>query len=240
MGAWIADSWRALQDLAGEALQIWSSGGWAMGPLALIAFTLFAIGVHVHLRLRRLRAAAVAEPVWRRWIEQPDERSGPIGALLDFLLGSQTVAEAAARGQELQARQRAPVERDLRIMKVCVGGAPLLGLLGTVTGMLSTFDALASGSGGDQTMKLVAGGISEALITTETGLVIALPGLFFQYRLTRRFEQYQAFLAHVESVCTQSVYRRTLEDRRTSSRAAAVARIRAALAQSLAQQQVVS
>jgi len=74
--------------------------------------------------------------------------------------------------------------------------------------MLSTFDALSSGSGGDQTMGLVAAGISEALITTETGLVIALPGLFFQYQMARKFERYKAFLAHLETLCTQSVYRR--------------------------------
>ena len=77
-------------------------------------------------------------------------------------------------------------------MKICVSAAPLMGLLGTVTGMLATFAALASGSGGDKTMSLVAEGISEALITTETGLVIALPGLFLQYQLTRKLETIQS------------------------------------------------
>lgn len=54
--------------------------------------------------------------------------------------------------------------------------------------MLATFGALASGSGGDKTMGMIADGISEALITTETGLIIALSGLFFQYQLTRGHE----------------------------------------------------
>jgi biopolymer transport protein ExbB len=94
------------------------------------------------------------------------------------------------------------------VMKVAVGAAPLFGLLGTVTGMLTTFGALASGSGGDQTMGMIAAGISEALITTETGLVIALPGVFFQYMLSRRLQAYKAFLAHLETVCTQTVHRR--------------------------------
>jgi hypothetical protein len=58
-------------------------------------------------------------------------------------------------------------------------------------------------------MAMVAGGISEALITTETGLVIAIPGLFFQYQLQRRFESYRAFLAQLETVCAQALYRRT-------------------------------
>jgi hypothetical protein len=76
-----------------------------------------------------------------------------------------------ARFEELQLTETAPFERDLRVMKVCVSASPLVGLLGTVTGMLSTFAALSSGSGGDETLEMVAGGISEALVTTMTGLV---------------------------------------------------------------------
>jgi biopolymer transport protein ExbB len=57
-------------------------------------------------------------------------------------------------------------------------------------------------------MALIASGISEALITTETGLVIALPGLFFQYQLARRHQGYRAFLAHLETVCSQALRRR--------------------------------
>ena len=54
-----------------------------------------------------------------------------------------------------------------------------------------------------------AGEIASARVvgTTETGLVIALPGLFLQYHLARQFERYKAFLAHVESVCAQELYR---------------------------------
>ena len=68
---------------------------------------------------------------------------------------------------------------------------------------------------------MVASGISEALITTETGLVIALPGLFFQYQLQRRFEGYKLFLARLETVCAQSLYRRiSREEAEQASRAA--------------------
>jgi biopolymer transport protein ExbB len=73
--------------------------------------------------------------------------------------------------------------------------------------MLSTFAALASGGGGDETMNMVAAGISEALITTETGLVVALAGLFLQYRLARKHEEYKAFLAHLETVWNQNLHR---------------------------------
>lgn len=55
--------------------------------------------------------------------------------------------------------------------------APLLGLLGTVTGMISTFDIITEFGTGDP--KLLSGGISEALITTELGLIVAIPALLF-------------------------------------------------------------
>ena len=134
-------------------------------------------------------------------------RKGPIGNLLDFVTDGTSLKETGVLFQELRATELVPFERDLRVMKVCVTTAPLLGLLGTVTGMLATFGALASGSGGEKTMGLIAEGISEALITTETGLVIALPGLIFQHQLVRKHERYRAFLDHLESVCNQKLYK---------------------------------
>jgi biopolymer transport protein ExbB len=74
-----------------------------------------------------------------------------------------------------------------------------------VTGMLVTFDALSTGSGGDKTMSMIAAGISEALITTETGLVIALPGLFFHFFLSRKSQASKRFIARLDSVCKQRV-----------------------------------
>jgi biopolymer transport protein ExbB len=110
--------------------------------------------------------------------------------------------------QRIEKTEMRPFVRDLRLMRICFSAAPLLGLLGTVIGMLTTFGGLSSGSGGDEAMGVIASGISEALITTETGLIVALPGLFFQYHLTRRHERQKAFLAHLETVCAQELYRR--------------------------------
>lgn len=179
-----------------------------MVGIAVIALVMFTLGLHVQLKLRGQGVQSGRGKTWRRWIDHPDEQRGPIGVLLEAAMASTSLADAAACFEAWRANEIAPVARDLRVMKICVSAATLLGLLGTVTGMLATFGALASGSGGEKTMKLVAEGISEALITTETGLVIALPGLFFHYRLVRKYERYKAFLAYVETVCTQNVYRK--------------------------------
>lgn len=188
-----------------------------MIAIAVIALVMFALGMNVYLKLSSKGFSSVREKTWRHWINHPEERKGTIGRLLDFVTGGTSIEDTATYFEELQATEVAPFERDLRVMKICVSAAPLLGLLGTVTGMLATFAALASGSGGDKTMGLVAEGISEALVTTETGLVIALPGLFMHYLLVRKLERYKAFLAHLEAVCTQKLYRK-LSRKRTAAR----------------------
>jgi biopolymer transport protein ExbB len=200
----IMGQFRALWE---QAVGIWISGGWGMIALAVNAVVLFMLGVHVLLKLSEKGYQSLPVDTWRRWIDHAAERRGPIGELLDFVTGAHSLKQVGVFFEELRATEITPFERDLRVMKVCVSTAPLLGLLGTVTGMLATFGALASGSGGEKTMGLVAKGISEALITTETGLVIALPGLFLQYLLSRRLDRYKAFMAQIETVCTQNLYK---------------------------------
>ncbi len=72
----------------------------------------------------------------------------------------------------------------LAIIGVLAAVAPLLGLLGTVIGMICTFDILSIFGTGNA--KGMAGGISEALITTQTGLLVAIPGLYMKGFLDRR------------------------------------------------------
>jgi biopolymer transport protein ExbB len=206
-----------LAEMPEQAWEIWLGGGWAMIAIAINALVMFAMGVHIYLSLSGKGFLSVPERRWRRWIHHPEERRGPVGELLDFVTGAKSLEDARLFFDELRTAEVAPFARDLKLMKVCVGAAPLLGLLGTVTGMLATFAALASGSGGEKTMGMVAKGISEALITTETGLVIALPGLFFQYQLTRKYERFKAFVAHVETVCTQALYKSLQEDERKAA-----------------------
>ncbi|MEM7392410.1 MAG: MotA/TolQ/ExbB proton channel family protein, partial [Verrucomicrobiota bacterium] len=86
--------------------------------------------------------------------------------------------------QERALAARPALERHLGLLAVLGGVAPLLGLLGTVTGMIHTFDMVTLFGTGDA--KLLSGGISEALVTTETGLVIAVPVLIVHAMLARR------------------------------------------------------
>lgn len=200
-----------------QAMTIGMAGGWAMPAIGAVALAMAALSIDFLLRFGAKGFHKVPERRWREWIDQPDERRGALGELFDHLDSMRTVKECGEFFTRLRALEIVPFERDLRIVKVCVGAAPLLGLLGTVTGMLVTFGALASGSGGEKTMALIAEGISEALITTETGLVVALPGLFIQYLLARRIDRMKKFLAHLETVWGQTIHRRTVERRRAAA-----------------------
>lgn len=194
------------QGLIHSATEIWLSGGWAMIAIAAVALLMFGWGTHVLLKLLG-KGYRVPEKTWRVWLDRPSERKGALGELIEFVTGGRTVDETMLYFRELFISEILPFERDLKVMKMCVTAAPLLGLLGTVTGMLATFTALSSGAGGDKTMEMVASGISEALVTTMTGLVIAIPGLFLQFHLRRMLDKYKVFLAHLETVCTQKQHR---------------------------------
>lgn len=79
------------------------------------------------------------------------------------------------------------ISRHVNTILVLAAIAPLLGLLGTVVGMIKTFDVISMFGTGDA--KSMASGISEALITTQTGLIVAVPGLILGNFIFRRAER---------------------------------------------------
>ncbi len=196
-----------------RAKEIWASGGWAMIPLAATAFILY------------WKAADMRIALWRKNYETHTKRRGDRpefarrgqGQLredaqlaIEYLNRrgidvpeNPTYQDIASRWEELRTTELPGLNRDMKLIKVATASAPLWGLLGTVTGMLQTFDGLARGGGGDKTMNMIASGISQALITTETGLMVALPGYFLGYYLMRKKEQFTAFLSHLETSYAQ-------------------------------------
>lgn len=89
--------------------------------------------------------------------------------------------------QEAILREMPRVESGLSILAVFGAVAPLLGLLGTVTGMIDTFRVITLFGTGDP--KLMSGGISEALVTTELGLAVAIPIMLCHTWLSRRSDK---------------------------------------------------
>jgi biopolymer transport protein ExbB len=81
---------------------------------------------------------------------------------------------------------RPKLNRLLPIIATTAAVAPLLGLLGTVTGMINTFNLITLFGTGDA--RVLSSGISEALVTTEFGLIVAIPSLIVHAILSRRIK----------------------------------------------------
>lgn len=82
----------------------------------------------------------------------------------------------------LQARSQ--IQRSLTVVAALATAAPLMGLFGTVTGMITTFEVITVFGTGNA--KALAGGISEAMITTQSGLLVGIPGLFMTSLMRQR------------------------------------------------------
>jgi biopolymer transport protein ExbB len=100
-------------------------------------------------------------------------------------------------------RQRPLLSRFLSTIAILAATAPLLGLLGTVTGMVSTFDVIAIFGTGNA--KALSGGISKALVTTQCGLLVGIPGLFMSRLLTRRAQAIERRLTETVMVLKRVV-----------------------------------
>ena len=156
-----------------QAATIWSSGGWLMVPL--FALTVFVYYTALELLLRLQFHFLIKSQVYR-WSdseisEQVRERWKVLRRLL--LVDAADAEEVKRHFQEVRNEYLAIINRRITFLGVIVGIGPLLGLLGTVTGMLSTFSGMVSS--GSSRIESVVNGISEALITTQTGLIISIP-----------------------------------------------------------------
>jgi biopolymer transport protein ExbB len=123
---------------------------------------LSAIGAKVNKQLKSNRANP--DNPLGRVLKVAEDNPGIDGESLELKL------------EEAILKERPQIESGLNMIKIISMVAPLMGLLGTVTGMIQTFQAITDFGAGDP--KLMAGGISTALVTTVQGLVVAIPTVF--------------------------------------------------------------
>ncbi len=179
-------------------VQYWQRGGVVMMPLFALAVLIGAVSFQVLMQLTRCGHRQVREDRLSEWIQDPDKAEGNVGDMIRFTrVRVNEPSEVRRRFAEIAATWVPWINRRLRMLAVFVMAAPLLGLLGTVLGMLRTFAALGEQSG--DTLHRISMGISEALITTEVGLLIAVPGSIAIYLVRLKRNQFQAFLVHLES-----------------------------------------
>jgi len=183
-----------------KIFEIWLSGGWVMVPLFLLSFLLYTQAFRLVLAIKDTKLPSNDEFAWREWVLTPEKAKGKIKEIICYTQeNTRSIEYVRKRFDEIRITQLAAIEQQLKFVKCLVAAAPLLGLLGTVLGMLQTFFGIAT-SGGVETAAVVASGISEALVTTETGLTIALPALFMVMFIQRQTHQEEAKLARLESL----------------------------------------
>ena len=166
-----------------------------------VMWALLALGVAMWTTLL-LRGAALVRG-GRAPVEQLVDGAAtrPIGVLRHVAAR----AEALRRAREPVGRLRLHFERARQRLgrgatatEAMIAAAPLLGLLGTLTGMIDTFDGLGVRRGA-QASEAMAGGISKALITTEFGLMLSIPGIFIARALRRRQARLERALDELEA-----------------------------------------
>jgi biopolymer transport protein ExbB len=176
------------------------NGGWLMLPIILCSVIAMAIVVERFWTLRRKKILPpdLVPQLWRLAKEKKIDDvtlrkvklSSPLGAILaSGLINKHHGREMMKTSIEETGRQVVhELERFLNPLGTIASITPLLGLLGTVVGMIKVFAAIMIHGVGDP--GILAGGISEALLTTAAGLTVAIPSLIFHRYFERLIDDY--------------------------------------------------
>ncbi len=161
-----------------------------MIPILTISFFMWLLIFNRVLFLRRLYVKNISRDQAGELVKNnqaPADRFQGANSLLvrEFLLARSNNPELDDFIlDETVVRLVSSLDTYLATIRILAGVAPLLGLLGTVIGMMGTFDVITIFGTGNA--KAMAGGISVALITTQTGLMVSIPGLYMSGFLTKR------------------------------------------------------
>lgn len=174
------------------------SGGWLMVPIIICSVIAIAIIID---RFWSLRPSRISPPnllpqTWSKIknneFSKKDLKALQSGSPLGQIMSAGIASASGGRSVMTESVEQAAshvihdMERYLNSLGTIATITPLLGLLGTVIGMIKVFNEIMSQGTGNAS--LFAGGISEALITTAAGLIVSIPALMFYRMFVRRIE----------------------------------------------------
>ena len=180
-------------------LEIIKAGGWVMWPI--IAGSIIALAIVIErfwtLRASRLAPAGLAARAWQQVREgkfgkeqiKALREDSPLGYILAAGIANARYGREAMKQsiEEAGGHVVHEMERFLSTLGTVAALSPLLGLFGTVLGMIEVFNVIALKGSGEPAA--LAHGISLALITTAAGLIVAIPALFFHRWFNRRIDE---------------------------------------------------
>lgn len=181
-------------------LELMRAGGWLMWPILACSVVAMAIILERlwSLRRRRVMPPRLMEQVWQWQRDQaltPERiqalaQGSPLGRLLSAGLVNRNHSREVMKEaiNDVGRQVVAKLERYLNTLGTIASVSPLLGLLGTVFGMIDIFTVIIDAGVGNP--GVLAGGISEALLTTAAGLTVAIPSLMFHRYFNGRVNQF--------------------------------------------------
>lgn len=199
-------------------LELIKAGGWVMWPILLCSVIALAIIVERFWSLQRKRTAPkhLVNQIWQ-WARdgqldarrlQDLRKNSPLGRILAAGLANRRHEREVMKEsiEEVGQHVSHELERFLNTLGTIASISPLLGLLGTVLGMIKVFAVITTEGVGDAAV--LADGIAEALMTTAAGLMVAIPALLFYRYFRGRVDELvvtmeQESLRLVEALCGQ-------------------------------------
>ncbi|MGV6827340.1 MAG: MotA/TolQ/ExbB proton channel family protein [bacterium] len=160
----------ALVDILERIRDFFETGGPVLWPILLTALLMWTLIIERYWFLRLVYPGAVSNAL-AEWDEREDKQSWYAHQVRDMLV----------------SRIDEELNRNLLLLKTLIAICPLLGLLGTVVGMVQVFEIMAVT--GTTNARAMASGISMATIPTMSGMVVALSGLYFSARLQHHASQ---------------------------------------------------
>lgn len=189
-----------------QAVSFFHKGGLVMYPLLCCSILILAVALERFMYFRReslhtkqLLAqieTAIAQDDWKSVERCSEEAGGVVGRILAAGLPYRLEGKAMREMfEETTALEAAKLKKNLRYLSTIVTLAPLLGLLGTVVGMIGSFRVLDSASGNPAA---ITGGVGEALIATAAGLCVAVMALSVHTYFSHRLDH---IITDIESIC---------------------------------------
>lgn len=189
-------------------LQLIKTGGWAMWPLGGFSIFMVTLIIQNFMNLRpkvllhNEQMPALLEMMMGRKVKSaliycrknPSLFANTLGAGLERCLDDEVIdfMKVKESVEEASIEQTSKLMKPIDYLSIIGASAPMLGLLGTVSGMIKAFNTM--GTTGMGKPELLAANIGEALITTATGLVIAIPAMFFFFFFKKGFQKTLATL----------------------------------------------
>lgn len=170
-----------------------NEGGWVFWALIALAFLIVFSMLTIWSSMNWRETKVLSSQQWKRLFGNWEKEKQLVDEIRERLPATKR------RGmEEIEESLFAKARRRIPFAFVLVGIAPLVGLLGTVSGMMNTFQGMATSSV-NAPIETISRGISEALITTQTGLIIGIPGFVVCTVLKSRLNQRELTFRRIEA-----------------------------------------